>query len=333
MKRWIELGAAVAILLLGGYLMMHTFSGKAGSASSAAQPHDGFASDRPGGDRIAFDSKRAMGYLRAVCEIGPRISGTEGMKRQQELLEKHFRDLGGEVRWQRFTARQKSVRTDTPMANMIVSWHPERRRRCMLCSHYDTRPIADQEPNPRRWREPFLSANDGGSGVAVLMEMAHHMKSLPTEVGVDFVFFDGEEFIQDPEGDDYFFGSNHFGRQYRKSSGKSVYLAAVLLDMVGGKGAQFPLERNSWRYQPQLVRTIWEIADEHKIAAFRSDVFSRTEVLDDHIALNQNGIPAIDIIDFDYRHWHRLSDVPENCSGEALEQVAQVLAIWLQRVK
>jgi hypothetical protein len=332
MRRWIEVGVAVVILVAGGYFMMHAWSSKAEPPSSA-QPRDGFASDRPGGDRITFDSKRAMGYLRALCDIGPRISGTEGMKRQQELLKKHFEDLGGEVRWQRFTVRQKSVRKDTEMANMIISWHPERRRRCILCSHYDTRPIADQEPNVRRWREPFLSANDGGSGVALLMELAHHMKALPTEVGVDFVLFDGEEYIWDPEGDDYFFGSKHFGQQYRKAPGRALYVAAILLDMIGGKGAQFPLERNSWRLQPKLVQMVWEIAEEHKIAAFRSDVFSKVAVEDDHIALNNSGIPAIDIIDFDYKHWHRLSDVLENCSGESMEQVAQVLAIWLQRVK
>ncbi|MFO0968336.1 MAG: M28 family peptidase [Gemmataceae bacterium] len=82
------------------------------------------------------------------------------------------------------------------MTNIIVSFRSEKKRRVILCSHYDTRPIADQEPNPRDWR-PFLSANDGGSGVAFLMEMAHHLKDLKTSVGVDLVFFDGEEYIFD----------------------------------------------------------------------------------------------------------------------------------------
>ncbi len=84
------------------------------------------------------------------------------------------------------------------MTNLIVSFFPDRERRVILCSHYDTRPIADQEPDPRKWREPFLSANDGGSGVAFLMELGNQMKDLPTKVGVDFVFFDGEEYIFDP---------------------------------------------------------------------------------------------------------------------------------------
>src|SRR5438034_623706 len=83
-------------------------------------------------------------------------------------------------------------------------------------------------------REPFVSANDGGSGVALLMELAHHMKDLQTAVGVDFVFFDGEEFIHD-KNDDYFFGSRHFADDYRRNKPKFTYAAAVLLDMIGGK--------------------------------------------------------------------------------------------------
>src|SRR5262249_16945294 len=151
-----------------------------------------------------FDAKRAMGYLDAVCKIGPRISGTPGMKKQQELLEKHFRDLGGRVTYQNFVGRQRSVREATDMANLVISWYPDRTRRVILRSHYDTRPLADQEPDTRRWRLPFVSANDGGSGVALLMELAHHVKDLPAKVGVDFVFFDGEEFVYDDQ-DEYFF--------------------------------------------------------------------------------------------------------------------------------
>src|SRR5262249_22225084 len=159
----------------------------------------------PPAEPVPFDARRAMGYLEKVCAIGPRVSGSDGMAKQQDLLNDHFTALGGRVSLQRFPARQVSVRRPTPMANMIVAWHPERADRVALCSHYDTRPIADQEPNPRRWREPFVSANDGGSGVALLMELAHHMKGLKTEVGVDFVFFDGEEYIFEPGTDKYFF--------------------------------------------------------------------------------------------------------------------------------
>jgi len=217
------------------------------------------------------------------------------------------------------------------MANLIASWHPERLRRVILCSHYDTRPIADQEPDPRQWAQPFLSANDGGSGVALLMELANHLGELKTAVGVDFVLFDGEETIFDPKRDKYFFGSEHFAQVYRRDRPKHRYVAAVLLDMIAGKNARFPVEPYSAFKAGALVGELWGIASELKCAAF----VERTgpAVQDDHLALNQAGIPAVDVIDFSYRHWHRLSDVPDKCDGESMQQVARVLAAWLERVK
>jgi glutaminyl-peptide cyclotransferase len=216
------------------------------------------------------------------------------------------------------------------MCNLIVSWKPDLKRRVILCSHYDTRPIADQERDQRKWREPFVSANDGGSGVALLMELANHMKDLKTEVGVDFVFFDGEEYIWE-KNDRYFFGSENFATVYRKGKPKYKYTAAILLDMVGGKNARIPVEPNSWFNAADLCKDIWATAAELKVKVFVND--EGTPVEDDHIALNRGGIPAIDLIDFSYAHWHKLSDTPENCSGDSLEQVAKVLSVWLQRVK
>jgi hypothetical protein len=256
------------------------------------------------------------------------------MKKQQELIEKHFKDLGASVEYQKFTARQVSRRQPTEMANMIISWHPERQRRVILCSHYDTRPIADQEDDRRNWHKPFTSANDGGSGVALLMELGNHMKDVKTKVGVDFVFFDGEEYIFNPshsDGDHYFFGSEHFAADYKKRKTKVEYVAAILLDMIGGKTIAFPGEANSLWKAGRLVEEVWKVAQEVKADAFV--VEPGPEVQDDHLALNAAGIPAIDIIDFSYPHWHKLSDTPENCSGESMAQVARVLSAWLQRVK
>ncbi|MHB1422440.1 MAG: M28 family peptidase [Gemmataceae bacterium] len=306
-----------------------------GSAEVPTKPSgDAFASDREEAAKpVAFDAKRAFGYLETLCAIGPRISGSEGMKKQRQMLEKHFKELGGKIEWQRFTATQKSDprREKVPMTNLIVSWHPDRERRVILCSHYDTRPLADQEKDARDWSKPFVSANDGGSGVALLMELAHHMKDLKTEVGVDFVFFDGEEYVFE-EHDEYFFGSKHFGREYRNARGKLYYGAAILLDMIGGKKPYFPYDPYSWEHASNLVRAVWDIAGELKCSAFDKEAFGQG-MLDDHVPLNQNGIPAIDIIDAKYPHWHKLSDTPANCSGASMEQVAKVLSVWLQRVK
>jgi hypothetical protein len=299
-----------------------------GPASDAPSDPGAFAADR---DVAPFDARRAMTYLDAVCKIGPRVSGTPGMKKQQELLQRHFEGLGGKVTFQRFTARQRSQRQPVEMANLVVTWHPERPRRALLCSHYDTRPLADEEPDRRRWQEPFISANDGGSGVALLMELGHHVKGLKADVGVDFVFFDGEEYIFDRDRDDYFFGSEHFARDYEQGRPKHRYVGAVLLDMVGGKDARFPVEQNSWFQAAGLAQQIWQIAAEQKCAAFVNEM--GPAVRDDHLALNKARIPAVDVIDFSYPHWHRLSDVPANCAGESLAQVARVLSAWLLAAK
>ncbi len=294
-------------------------------------PSSRFASDRP--EPIApapFDAKRAMEYLETICKIGPRISGSEGMKKQQALLSRHFKAQGAQVEFQRFSAKQKSQREPVAMANLIARWHPERPRRVILAAHYDTKPIADQEPNIRKWREPFVSANDGGSGIALLMELAHQLKNLKTTLGIDVVLFDGEEYIQE-RGDEFFFGSRHYAVQYRKEKKPPTVIAAIILDMIGGKGARFPIEQNSWFNASLLVTDLWKTAEELGCSAFQKR--QGPSVQDDHIPLNRAGIPAVDIIDFNYRHWHRLSDLPENCSGESLEQVAKVLSVWLQKTR
>jgi hypothetical protein len=329
----VRLAIVCAVLTLCGFL---TFAWC--TMPDVAAPQAGeFAALRvqdKGGKAVAFDGKRAMGYLKEICALGPRMSATPAFAKQVDLIQKHFEKFGAKVTRQEFTARQLSKKKPTAMVNLVVSWHPERKRRVILCSHYDTRPIADQEEDERKWHDPFVSANDGGSGVALLMELAHHMKDLKTEVGVDFVFFDGEENVFNKK-DEYFFGSKHFAQTYakeKKEQGSSRYVAAVLFDMVGGKDGKFPAELNSYRRAKALVEQVWTIAQELKSPVFQNKVRDY-EILDDHLALLDAGIPAIDIIDFDYPHWHRLSDTPANCSGETLEQVSRVVSVWLQRVK
>jgi hypothetical protein len=330
----VRLAIVCAVLALCGFLTF-TWTTMPGAASNDPQKGE-FASARPQ-DKIAkpapFDGKRAIGYLKQICDLGPRISGTPGFAKQVELIQKHFEKFGAKVTRQEFTARQASRKDKKPtdMVNLVVSWHPERKRRVILSTHYDTRPIADQEEDERKWRQPFISANDGGSGVALLMELAHHMKDLPTEVGVDFVFFDGEEYVF-VKNDDYFFGSKHFAKNYEKGKPDFRYVAALLFDMIGGKGAKFPAEIFSYRRARPLVEQFWGIAQELKSPVFQNKI-GKYEVNDDHLALLDAGIPAVDIIDFDYTHWHRLSDTPEQCSGEVLEQVSRVVTVWLQRVK
>jgi hypothetical protein len=330
-------GAAAAVLIAGGFFMPRAVSGNTPqNGGGEEQDRTPFAGDRagqaPAGVKaVPFDGKRAIAYLVSICEIGPRMSGTPEMRKQQALIRKHFEALGATVTEQNFKAKQVSRKNSVDMTNMVISWNPERKRRVILCSHYDTRPIADQEKDPRKWREKFVSANDGGSGVAFLMELGNHMKDLKLNVGVDFVFFDGEEYIWEPRRDEYFFGSKHFAQNWRKMKPRPDYTAAVLLDMIAGEGAKFPVEGHSWERARPLAQEIWKVARELKSPMFLAELGER--VLDDHLALQNVGIPAIDIIDFSYPHWHLLSDTPENCSAESMAEVARVLTTWIQRVK
>jgi hypothetical protein len=166
------------------------------------------------------------------------------------------------------------------------------------------------------------------------MEMGNHMKDLKTHVGVDFVIFDGEEYIFQTRGarpDRYFIGSQYFAQTWRQTKNRCDYSAAILLDMIAGKPVHFRYEIHSYNRYPKLCQEIWSIAREQNCKAFIPQ--EGPEVLDDHIELQKVLIPAIDIIDFDYPHWHKLSDTPENCSAASLEQVAKVLSVWLQRTK
>jgi len=340
------LGAA---LIVGGVAVTYLWPSSAGGPDPE-KPVLPIVADQPkktdfatGGDSkdapkaVPFDGDRALKYLKQLCDIGPRISESEGMKKQQALIEKHFKDLGAAVTRQEFKVRQQSRKTDTGMVNLIVSWNPERERRVLICSHYDTRPIADQEPNRANWNRPFVSANDGTSGVAFLMELGHHMKDVKTGFGVDFIFFDGEEYVFEINplggGDKYFFGSEHFATEYLKTREKQKhrYDAGLLLDLFAGKDAQLKVELFSLGAAPKLVEQVWGVARELGAKSFK---FERGyEVQDDHLALNRVGIPTIDIIDFDYAHWHKLSDTPDKVSGEQMAEVSKVITVWLEKIK
>jgi len=152
---------------------------------------------------IPFDGERAFEHLKAICDLGPRVSATQQMLEQQKYLQAHFEKCGGKVILQEFEVRHPGNGAKVPMVNMIVKWHPEKTERILLCTHYDTRPFADEDPNRSLQRKPgvFLGANDGASGAALFCEMAEKMKDLPCKYGVDFVLFDGEEFIFDKNRD------------------------------------------------------------------------------------------------------------------------------------
>lgn len=270
-----------------------------------------------------FDAVRALKYLHEICRIGPRISGTSGMDRQREYLRAHFEPLCDRFAFQKFSTAA------VPMANLVASWGLEHHQRVLLCAHYDTRPIADREPDRNDWHRPFLGANDGASGVALLMELARHLRSGTPGIGVDIVLFDGEEYIFDPENDLYFLGSTHFAEIYQAGRWPEHYLGAILLDMVAGRDAEFPVEAFSADRAGELAGEVWGIAEEQGCPAFIPEIGQC--VMDDHLPLNLAGIPTVVIIDSCYSHWHKLTDTPEQCCAETLAEVARVVIGWLVR--
>jgi glutaminyl-peptide cyclotransferase len=313
---------AASCVLLAYLLLLHDST----VASGAAQ----------GGSRltlasIPFDGARAYDFLNELCGLGPRISGTPAMQNQQRMLTKHFQKLGGKVRLQKFRIRHPATGRPVAMANLIVEWHPERRNRILLCTHYDTRPFPDQDR--RDPRGTFLGANDGASGTALLMELGRQMASLDGAMGVDFVFFDAEEFVFEEGRDPYFVGSEYFATAYANEAQRPYqYRAAVLIDMVADTDLQIYPDRHtlSWDDSRPLVDAIWGTAKRLGVVEFVRD--RRFDVLDDHIKLHDIArIPSCDIIDFKYKDWHTRADTPQSCSPLSLAKVGWVIQEWLKR--
>lgn len=293
-------------------------------------------------ENIPFNGERAYEHLKAICDLGPRVSATQPMLEQQKYLQAHFEKCGGKVTLQEFELRHPENGATVTLANLIVEWHPERTERILLCTHYDTRPYADNDPNFRLRQKPgvFLGANDGASGPALFCEMAEKMKKLPCKYGVDFVLFDGEELIFDKDRDPYFLGSEYFAGQYATNPPAHRYKWGVLVDMIGDKDLQIYREVNSMQgaESQALITDIWSTARKLGVREFIPQTVH--EVRDDHLALRETAkIPTIDIIDFDYprpraaTYWHTTKDVPENCSALSLAKVGYVLEEWLKKVK
>lgn len=309
------LAAVCVVAVLGAMFLLDR--GDAASATSRLRLED-----------IPVDGRRAYGYLKNLCDLGSRSSGTKGMEAQQKLLIEHFSKLGGKVRLQQFRGRHPIDGSSVPMANLTVEWHSESKERVLLCTHYDTLPYPLRDPIDRRGL--FVGANDGGSGVAVLMELAHEIAALKPRFGVDFVLFDAEEFVFREGVDPYFLGSEHFSHDYADHPPKFRYRAAVLLDMIGDADLQIYLEKNSmrWRDSRRLIAEIWATARRLGVREFIAK--PKYEVRDDHLALHDiANIPACDLIDFDYPAWHTRGDTPERCSALSLAKVGWVMRQWL----
>ncbi|MBO6536285.1 MAG: M28 family peptidase [Balneolaceae bacterium] len=278
-----------------------------------------------------FNADSAYAFIQAQVDFGPRVPNTYGHVETRKYLERKFREYAGNqmVFAQEFTEEGYSG-DDLKMANIIAAFNPTAEDRLMLSAHWDTRPRADMDTV--RTAEYILGADDGGSGVGVLVELARVFSENPPPIGVDIVLFDGEDYGVPSDLDMYFLGSRYWS-QNPPVAGYSPRFA-ILLDMVGAKTAQFPKEELSVGYAPDLVDEIWELADE----LGHSDLFLDelgASILDDHWVVNtQTDIRMINIINHrrnsegeveldDYWHTHR--DNMDIISTETLQAVGEVL--------
>lgn len=266
-----------------------------------------------------FDGDAAMELLKKQCALGPRVPGTPTHTKTRDFLVATLKQYTHDVRIQSFRHREGN-RTLT-MSNIVAVFGNAKEPGILLCAHWDSRPFADKEKDPQRARQPIPGANDGASGVAVLLEIAHQLSAVPPPLPVAIVLFDGEDWGKTSE--TMFLGSRHYAKH--PLPWKPRY--GILLDMVGDKDLQLPKERGSLRFAPHLVSLLWGIAAKMGITEFHQRV--GYEILDDHVFLSEAGIPCVNIIDFDYPPWHTLEDTPDKCSAASLQKVGDVLLRFL----
>jgi glutaminyl-peptide cyclotransferase len=266
-----------------------------------------------------FDGARAYAYLTAQTDFGPRTPLSDAHAKCLSYLVSELEKSAGSVTRQNFT--EKGYNNESlPLTNVFASFNPQAPQRVLLVAHWDSRPRADQDPIEANRSKPILGANDGASGVAVLLELARQMKQMPPAIGVDILLVDGEDYGKSNDLDKYFLGAKHFAKTMPPNY-KPLF--GILLDMIGDADLRIPMEQNSMTYAPGIVSIVWSAAQELGITQFAAVPGEQIE--DDHLALNAAGIPTIDLIDFQYPYWHTVGDTPDKCSAESLEAVGRVL--------
>jgi peptidase M28-like protein len=287
------------------------------------------------GDRLPpheFDGEAALGYIRTQLAFGPRIPGAPGHAKMAAWLDSLLRARADSViaqRWTHVTARGDSL----PLVNFIARFNPAARTRLLFLAHWDTRPRADGRAS-RDSTLPVPGANDGGSGVAILLGMADQLKKTPPSIGVDLLFEDGEDYGDFERDQDVLLGTRYYVAH--PAPGPTPRFA-VLLDMVGDKDLRIEQEGRSLTGAPDVVEKVWSLAER----LGHADVFVPAEGItldDDHVPLQQAGIPAIDLIDFTFggedNRWHHTpDDTIDKVSAASLQVVGDVVMALVRSEK
>ncbi len=281
-----------------------------------------------------FDGHKAFDFVKAQTDFGARVPGTEAHRKCADFMVKTLEEFGAQVTTQNFTAKGYEG-TNWQGINVIGSYLPDVKDRILLCAHWDSRFIAEEDEDKTKQLSPIDGANDGASGVGVLLEIARNLQIKAPNVGVDIIFFDVED-----QGAPYYaanesnqhswcLGSQYWSNEAVKSGYKAEW--GVLLDMVGAADAVFMKEQFSVHYAPQLVDQVWAIAAQKGYSHLFINKKGGT-ITDDHLYVNSiTGIPCIDIIDFDIARngfnptWHTHNDNISNIEPATLQAVGDVI--------
>lgn len=286
---------------------------------------------------VAFNADSAYQYVVRQCDFGPRTPGSDAHKQCGDYIASVFKSFGLEVQEQTATLTNWDGVPYT-CRNLIASHLPEADRRILLCAHWDCRPWCDADADPANHRKPVMGANDGASGVAVMMELARQIGKISPNTGIDFICFDLEDYgapywAEDKapyDGSDWCLGSRYWATNPHKENYTASF--GILLDMVGGEHTQFRYEGYSLQYARDIVVKVWQTA-----ANLGYDNYFRATdggwATDDHVPINEYaGIPTIDIIPHVEDEnssfgptWHTVNDTPEHISRQTLKAVGQTL--------
>jgi Peptidase family M28 len=271
------------------------------------------------GHRREFDGEKAFGYLQQQVSFGPRIPNTPAHEQTGDWILTRLRATADTVTVIGFN--HVIQRGDTlHLRNFLARFRPQAAERVLFLAHWDTRPHADQSADAAARRLPVPGANDGASGVAVLLGVADALKAKAPASGVDLLFVDGEDYGNFADTNDVLIGSRYFAAHQPPGYPP---LFAVLFDMVGDKDLDIYYEGNSQAVAPEVVDRVWRTArDLGYGSTFRPGV--KHTLIDDHVSLQRAGIHAIDVVDFDYPYWHTTDDTVDKVSAASLQIVGDV---------
>jgi Zn-dependent M28 family amino/carboxypeptidase len=315
-------------ILLAACLMLFKVPVPTGAGSGSA--NEAAAKPLAQGAHQPFDKSAAFKHLTRQVQFGPRVPQTEGHRNCRDYLAGTLKGYADSGEVQDFKIELGGAKS-LAMSNIIARWKGQGRENGILLSaHWDTRPTADEEDKPQNQKKPIPGANDGASGVAVLLEMARLFKQSPPPVPVMIVLFDGEDY--GPDISRMFLGSRYFADHLPGD----VPRRGVLLDMVGDKNLKIPQEETSVRRAAAVVDEVYGAAQRLGLQEPFPASLGQT-VLDDHIPLLDKGLQVIDLIDFNYgprnMWWHTLEDTPDKCSPDSLKAVGDVLLEWVYSQK